>query len=104
MTEANKNEITSLGEFILRVQEWHTKRVLDLEHFMTIPDTGEVEIEFEGQSLKLEGEKLLAFRAGIASALDALGQLPFKAVEEDAAAEEEQPAPEILGVEQDDGA
>ena len=97
-TEPNNNEITSLGEFILRVESWHESHVQGLNHFLNIPDNGGVEIEFEGKSLKLEGDVLLAFRAGIAASLDALGQLPFTSVEE------EQPAPEILGVENNDGA
>ena len=97
-------EVTSLGEFILRVQGWHANRVQSLQHFMTIPDNGEVTIEFEGRDLKLEGDVLLAFRAGIASSLDALGTLPFVAIEEEPEAAAEQPAPEILGVESHDGA
>lgn len=102
-SETNNNEITSLGEFILRVQDWHAQRVANLQHFLDIPDTGDIEIEFEGKTLKLEGDALLAFRAGISSSLDALGQLPFKGIEDSSADDIDAPTPEILGVE-DDGA
>jgi len=88
-------EVTDIDNFVLLLTAWHQREVNILNHLMKAPDgliialssanteeeaTAKLE-SGETQPLTLEGETMRAFKAGLAMALSALGQLPFLVTE-----------------------
>ena len=72
----NPHFVTELGEFVPLLQNWHHRQVKTVEHFQTVPEGQEVEIEGEA-AFKLEGDVMRGFKLGLSIALFYLGQLPF---------------------------
>jgi hypothetical protein len=70
-------EVTDLDTFVKLLASWHAKRVHRLESLMMTPE-GTVVTFNEETNFELSGEKLKAFRFGVAMALTQLGHLPFE--------------------------
>lgn len=68
--------------FAAHLTAWHSRKVALLEHMLQIPEGTEFEVKINDveQKVILDGDALVAFRGGIATALMELGQLPFMAV------------------------
>lgn len=83
MTEKIKEEIIEvedLHSFVSLLNSWHKEKVAILEYLIEIP-VG-TEMEYEGKTITLIDDTLLAFKAGINLALGEIGILPFQAVTE----------------------
>ena len=90
-TQNNLDEplfVTTLGEFIPLLQNWHERQVKTVEHFSNVPEGQEVEIEGE-PAFKLEGDVMRGFQLGLSIALSYLGQMPFSAAMEELPSETE---------------
>lgn len=74
--------VDSLQEFIPIYQDWHSKQVKTVEHFLTVPEGQITETEGEPE-LVLEGDVLRGFKMGLSIALHYLGTLPFHPVIEE---------------------
>ena len=68
-------EIKDLDQALFILDRWHSKRVAELEHMLTLPD-GAV-MESETSEITLTGDVRSGFQAGLALALMQLGTLPF---------------------------
>lgn len=83
-----KEEVTEFGSIdalATVVYNWHKNGVKLLKHMMEIPEGTEMTYADNGigTTMTLEGNVLLAFKAGVAQALAELGTLPFYAELED---------------------
>jgi hypothetical protein len=61
---------------------WFDQRKHDLNHLLAVPEGMEIELDDSkdpaaSKTMVLEGDKLVAFRLGVQSALAILGELPF---------------------------
>ncbi len=72
-------DVTTIDQFAGLVGKWHHNKVAVLEHMMTIPEGTEVAIKIgdEEKAVKLEGDVLAGFQAGLQVALVEFSQLPF---------------------------
>jgi hypothetical protein len=71
-------EVDNLDQFVAILNSWHERAVKRAEHFLQVPEGQEIQIG-DDQPLKLEGDLLRAFKAGVNCALMQLGTLPFAA-------------------------
>ena len=71
-------QVTDLDMFVRLLVGWHGKRVRRLEEILQTPEGTEVTLD-GGAPFVLSGEKLQAFRIGVALSLSQLGRLPFAA-------------------------
>lgn len=65
----------SIDQFAQTIAAWHNNRVAIVKHMATIPPG--TQIEYQDKTLTLDGDILLAFQAGLTTALSQLGELPF---------------------------
>lgn len=85
MTEQATSEIVPINsaeDFFAMLTVWHDQQVLTLEHMLQIPEGTEVQVNGQ-ETLVLEGNVLKAFQAGIQTALQVMGKLPFDTVPAD---------------------
>lgn len=87
----------NIDMFAGHISAWHDRQVKTLQHFMSITPGTEVDVQFDAEPLstiKLEGDVLKAFRAGVTTGLNYLGTLPFVAVpkDQDPRAQQTEPA------------
>lgn len=95
ITEITKGEtvpISSLDNFVKLLTGWHMNKVQTLRHMMEIPEGSEMTTGEDGAVLKLTGEALAGFKAGIELSLMELGTLPFSVEFEPESANDEGPA------------
>lgn len=90
-------EVNSLNMFVQLIVLWHQKKVAELNHFLTIPDEGNISIIIsekgkDDQEIIMSGEALKGFKAGLQTALTALGRLPFGVTYEEPVQGAEAPA------------
>jgi hypothetical protein len=88
-TEADDEigSIETVDQFAGMLAGWHEVQVGKVKHMRDIPPGSDLTLEVDGaeRDIKLEGDTLLAFQAGLDTALAELGTLPFVgSVEEDA--------------------
>ena len=105
-TELPRIEVTDLTKFVQILAAWHSNKVNELQHLLSIPDEGHISVSLleDGQEseLMLQGDLLQGFKAGLKVALTALGTLPFGVTFEepeasaDASADAESPNEPVL--------
>ena len=81
--------VENIHEFVHFLNGWHSERVRQLRHMVTMPEgitmvTGGEGTDQPEASVIMEGEMLAGFKAGIELALMQLGTLPFSVELEDA--------------------
>lgn len=80
-------EMTDLDVFAGHLFQWHDRQKKLAEHFLTIPEGTETEVQIgendERRTIKLEGDVYHGFRAGLAAALNLFGSLPFAVLAKD---------------------
>jgi hypothetical protein len=98
-TDDEIGSIETVDQFAAVLQGWHGPKVAAVKHMRDIPPGSEVTVDTgngEAKDVKLEGDTLLAFQAGLDTALAELGTLPFVGSVEDE--EPEQAANDANGV------
>lgn len=80
-------EINNLDAFAGMVLTWHDAVMQDIKNLMLVPDGTPVSIELvNGESssqVALTGDALVAFKAGVLSAMAAVEKLPFERIIEE---------------------
>lgn len=86
ITESDLVDIDNIDQFAGAIAGWHHNKVAVLRHMQSIPAGTEMEVTIgdKQQTIKLEGEVMAAFRAGLELALIEFGNLPFAVSLEDA--------------------
>lgn len=85
ITEGDMIDISTIDQFAEYVTRWHQNKVSVLRHMQLIPPGTEMEVSLgdKGHTIKLEGELMAAFQAGLELALIEIGNLPFGVSTED---------------------
>lgn len=84
-------QITDLDSFVRALVHWHTNKVAMLKHMAEVPEGTEVQANESKPAIILQGDVREAFRAGLATALAELGELPFSfELEDEASADQAQ--------------
>lgn len=68
-------EVNTLDDFAQYLMQWHGNKVAQAKHMLEVPLN--TDIEFEGATITLEGERLQAFKAGLTTALAIFQEIPF---------------------------
>lgn len=68
-------EINSVGQLAMLITNWHSQCNLQANHMAEVP--AGTQIEFEGAALKLDGDALRAFRAGMFTCMHVFGNMPI---------------------------
>lgn len=82
--------VQDIDQFAHVITAWHTQKMKELEQALAVPAGVAVEVTDEQgtvEEVMLTGDALKAFRAGLSTAMAALGNLPFVSLD----AEEEEP-------------
>lgn len=89
VTENDLIDVVSVEQFAELVGRWHQNKVAVLRHMQSIPLGTEMELTIGEKShmVKLEGEIMFGFQAGLELALIEISNLPFVASTEDVPAE-----------------
>lgn len=87
--------IADMDLFAGLLVEWHRRKMAMLRHMMRIPPGTEFTVGMDGKetTLILDGDILKAFCAGLITAINEMGELPFTAIPK----EDEAPVPEQSG-------
>jgi hypothetical protein len=76
-------DLKNIDLFAAHLVAWHTRTVAQMEHFLNIPSGTEFVVQINDEPEKtiiLTDDVLAAFRGGLATALSAFAELPFKAI------------------------
>lgn len=86
VTEADMINVQTMDQFAGMFMAWHQNKIKVLKHMQAIPEGTEIEITFGDvvREIKLEGEAMAAYHAGIELALIEFQNLPFAVSVEDA--------------------
>lgn len=76
--------IENLDQFVTILARWHAEKVATIKHLLAIPEGSAFEIGTD--TLVLTPDVLAGFKFGLEMALMQLGELPFVAEREEAAA------------------
>jgi len=81
VAESDMIDITTIDEFAELVGRWHQNKVAVLRHMQSIPLGTEMELTLGDKThmVKLEGEIMFGFQAGLELALIEIGNMPFVA-------------------------
>lgn len=86
-------EVDDLDGFVKLLTKWHANKIAVLNHMLLIPEGSDM--TSGDQTIKLEGDLMAGFKAGLEVALMELGTLPFAFEEE--GAEPAQPSDATTG-------
>lgn len=85
--------VESVDQFVHLITAWHSQKMKELEQALAVPEGVAVEVTDDKagtvEEVMLTGDAHKAFRAGLSTAMTALGNLPFVSLD---AEEEEAPA------------
>lgn len=85
--------VESVDQFVHVISAWHAQKMKELEQALAVPEGVAVEVTDDKagtvEEVMLTGDVHKAFRAGLSTAMAALGNLPFVTLD---AEEEEAPA------------
>jgi len=78
-------QVDSIHQFVHHLNGWHSTRVAEMRHMITMPEGVSMVIEEDGvqKTVLMEGAMLAGFKAGVELALMRLGTLPFSVELED---------------------